>query len=86
MFLPKIGWLNYRNSRKIVGEPKNITVSSKGKHWYIAIQTEYEAELLPHKSTTIVGIDMGIKQFATLSNSTVYAPLNSFKAKAEKLA
>lgn len=86
VFLPKIGWISYRNSRKIVGEAKNITVSRKGKYWYISIQTEYEAELMPHQSTSIVGIDMGVIQFATLSNGTVYAPLNSFKSKAEKLA
>lgn len=86
VFLPKIGWVSYRNSRKVVGDAKNITVSRKGAHWYISIQTEYQAELLAHKSTSIVGIDMGIKQFATLSDGTVYAPLNSFKAKAERLA
>ena len=86
MFLPKLGWISYRNSRKVVGEAKNITVSRKGKHWYMSIQTEYEVNLLVHKSTSIVGIDRGIKQFATLSDSTVYAPLNSFKAKAERLA
>ncbi len=86
VFLPKIGWVSYRNSRNIVGNAKNVTLSRKGKHWYIAIQTEYEAELLPHKSTSMVGIDMGIKQFATLSDGTVYFPLSSFKAKSDKLA
>lgn len=85
VFLPKIGWVSYRNSRKVVGEAKNVTVSRKGKHWYMSIQTEYEVNLLAHKSTSIVGIDMGIKQFATLSDGIVYAPLNSFKAKAERL-
>ena len=73
VFLPKLGWVSYRNSRK-------------GKHWSMSIQTEYEVNLLVHKSTSIVGIDRGIKQFATLSDGTVYAPLNSFKAKAERLA
>ncbi len=86
VFLPKIGWVGYCNSRNIVGTPKNITVSRKGEHWYISIQTEYETDQLPHKSTSIVGIDMGIKRFATLSDGTVYEPLNSFKGKAEKLA
>lgn len=86
VFLPKIGWVKYRNSRNIIGEPKNITVSRKGKHWYASIQVEYDAMDMPHKSTSIVGIDMGIKQFATLSDGTVYQPLNSFKGKAEKLA
>lgn len=86
VFLPKIGWIGYRNSRQIIGIPKNITVSRKGKYWYISIQTEYETDQLPHESTSIVGIDMGIKRFATLSDGTVYEPLNSFKGKAEKLA
>ena len=86
VFLPKLGWVSYRNSRKVLGEAKNITVSRKGKHWYMSIQTEYEVNLLVHKSTSIVGIDRGIKQFATLSDGTVYAPLNSFKANAERLA
>jgi len=86
VFLPKIGWVRYRNSRKVLGEAKNITVSRKGTHWYLSIQTEYEADLLAHNSTSIVGIDLGIKHFATLSDGTVYAPLNSFKAKAQRLA
>ena len=84
--MPKIGWLSYKNSRKVLGEAKNITVSRKGTHWYLSIQTEYEVDLLAHQSTCIVGIDLGIKHFATLSDGTVYAPLNSFKAKAQRLA
>jgi putative transposase len=59
---------------------------SYGLHWYLSIQTEYEVDLLAHNSTSIVGIDMGIKHFATLSDGTIYASLNSFKAKAQRLA
>lgn len=29
IYLPKIGWVRYRNSRDVVGEIKNITVSQK---------------------------------------------------------
>jgi putative transposase len=86
IFLPKIGWVRYRNSRKIVGTPKNITVSRKGKHWYVSVQVEYEATILEHKSTSAVGIDMGVKRFATLSDGSFIEPLNSFKKSAEKLA
>jgi putative transposase len=86
LFLPKIGWVNYRNSRKVVGIPKNVTVSRKGNYWHVSIQVEYKANLLIHKSSSIVGIDMGVKHFATLSNGKVYEPLNSFKKNSEKLA
>lgn len=86
IFLPKIGWIRYRNSRKIVGTPKNVTVSRKGKHWYVSVQVEYEANIIEHKSTSAIGIDMGVKRFATLSNGTFIEPLNSFKKSSEKLA
>ena len=86
IFLPKIGWVRYRNSRKIVGTPKNVTVSRKGKHWYASVQVEYETNILEHKSTSAIGIDMGVKRFATLSDGTFIEPLNSFKKSAEKLA
>lgn len=84
--LPKLGWVRYRNSQKIIGTAKNVTVSRKGKHWYASIQVEYETPQPKHPSTSIIGIDMGIKRFATLSNGTVYEPLNRFKQSAEKLA
>ena len=86
VFLPKIGWIAYRNSRKIVGTPKNVTVSRKGKFWYISIQTEYEAKILPHESTSAVGIDVGVKRFITLSDGSHKEPLNSFKRLSVKLA
>ena len=86
VFLPKLGWVRYRNSRPITGTPKNITVTRKGAHWTIAIQTEQEVEEAIHPSTSIIGLDLGVKQFATLSDGTVYQPLNSFKQKADKLA
>ncbi len=86
LFLPKIGWVKYINSRGIIGAAKNITISEKAGYWYASIQVEYDTRALPHESTSIVGIDVGIKRFATLSDGTLYKPLNSFKSKADKLA
>ncbi|WP_395140474.1 RNA-guided endonuclease InsQ/TnpB family protein [Schlegelella aquatica] len=78
IFLPKLGWLRYRNSRKVLGEVKNVTVSASGGKWFVSIQTEREVEQ-PIPNGGAVGIDMGIARFATLSDGTFYAPLNSFK-------
>jgi putative transposase len=78
LFLPKLGWLRYRNSRKMLGEVKNVTVSMSAGKWFVSIQTEREAEQSAPKGG-VVGIDMGTKRFATLSDGTFYAPLNSFK-------
>ncbi|SPK77483.1 putative transposase (plasmid) [Cupriavidus taiwanensis] len=85
LFLPKLGWLRYRNSRDVLGVVKNVTVSQSGGKWYVAIQTEREVEQ-PVPQGDAVGIDMGIARFATLSDGMVYAPLNSFKKHEQRLA
>jgi putative transposase len=86
IFLPKLGWISYRNSREVLGEIKNVTVSYSCGHWYVSIQTEREASEAIHPSTSAVGIDVGIAQFATLSNGQVFAAINSFKQKQKRLA
>lgn len=86
VFLPKIGWLLYRNSRIIEGTAKNITVSQSEGHWYVSIQTEREIEQPVHPSTSIIGIDVGIAKLATLSDGTVFEPINSFKKHQQRLA
>lgn len=85
LFLPKIGWIRYRNSRDIVGEIKNVTVSQKCGRFFISIQTEFEYEIPTHKGGEI-GIDMGVARFATLSNGEFFEPLNAFKTYKGKLA
>lgn len=79
IFLPKLGWLRYRNSRSTLGVVKNVTVSLSGSRWFVAIQTEREVTQPLPQSTSTVGIDMGIARFATLSDGTFYEPLNSFR-------
>ena len=78
IYLPKIGLVRYRNSRKIIGTIKNVTVTAKCGKWYVSIQTEYEQEKPVHTGSDI-GIDMGIVRFATLSNGQYFNPVNAFK-------
>ena len=86
IFLPKLGWIHYRNSREVLGEVKNVTVSHSCGHWYISVQTEREVSEAKHPSTSAIGVDMGIAQFATLSDGHVFAAVNSFKQKQKQLA
>ena len=86
IFLPKLGWIRYRNSREVWGELRNVTVSSQGGKWFVSIQTRREVELPATPVTTAIGIDLGIARFATLSDGSYIAPLNSFKSKEAKLA
>ncbi|MBP4132865.1 RNA-guided endonuclease InsQ/TnpB family protein, partial [Gallibacterium anatis] len=85
LYLPKIGWVRYRNSRGVVGEIKNVTVIHKCGRFFVSIQTEFEYEIPTHNGGEI-GIDMGVIRFATLSNGEFFAPLNAFKIYKGKLA
>jgi putative transposase len=85
VFLPKLGWIRYHNSRDVPGVARNITVSGRAGKWFVSIQTEREVEP-PVPSGDAVGIDMGIARFATFDrplpefdNQDHLAPLNSFK-------
>ena len=84
--LPKLGWIRYRNSRQVLGDLRNVTVSCNNEKWFISIQTEREIEEAKTKSTTAVGVDVGITHFATMSDGTHIAPLNSFKKHQKRLA
>ena len=85
IYLPKIGFVRYRNSQNIIGEIKNVTVSQKCGKWFVSIQTEFEQEIPTPKGGEI-GMDMGIVRFATLSNGQYFEPINAFKTLKGKLA
>ena len=78
IFLPKLGWLRYRHSRNVLGELRNVTVSQSCGKWFVSMQTRREVEA-PLPKGGVIGIDMGITRFATLSDGSHLAPLNSFK-------
>ena len=86
IFLPKLGWMRYRNSRQVTGVVKNVTVSQSSGKWYISIQTESEVSTPVHPSASMVGLDAGVAKLATLSDGTVFEPVNSFQKNQKKLA
>ncbi|EDP1393657.1 IS200/IS605 family element transposase accessory protein TnpB [Salmonella enterica subsp. enterica serovar Reading] len=86
IFLPKLGWIRYRNSRQVTGVVKNVTVSQSCGKWYISIQTESEVSTPLHPSASMAGLDAGVAKLATLSDGTVFEPVNSFQKNQKKLA
>lgn len=86
IFLPKLGWLRYRNSRAVAGEVRNVTVSASGGRWFVSIQTRRELDAPLPAATGAIGIDVGIARFATLSDGSVIAPLGSFRQHQQRLA
>ena len=85
IFLPKVGWVRFRQSREIEGKVKNVTITREHDGWHVSIQVEVEKPKVIHESKSIVGIDMGVVKFVTLSTGEQIEPVNSFKKMHEKL-
>ena len=86
IFLPKLGWLRYHNSRYVLGNLRNATVSQSGGKWFVSIQTQRDVIATLPEATSAIGIDVGIARFATMSDTQSIAPLNSFKKHQQRLA
>jgi len=69
LYLPKIGWMSYKDSRPIEGIIKQVTIKRDGLHWNVHIVCDIVKEIVqaPLSVNTAIGIDLGIKTFAYLS-------------------
>ncbi|MCX5804008.1 MAG: transposase [Proteobacteria bacterium] len=68
--LSKIGTIKLKKHREIKGDIETCTIKKEIDRWYACFSVEYGPvkKLIPDKA---IGIDMGIKSFATLSNGEI---------------
>jgi len=86
--LPKVGGIHFRRSRRIQGEIRSATVSHVSGQWFVTILCKVEHQPTSN-ATSAVGIDMGVVNFATITdghNHSVIAPISAFRASEKKLA
>jgi len=85
VFIPKIGEVRWIKHRPLQGKPKKITISQEGDKWYCSVLCEYEKEEKPKQSDNLVGIDLGLKSFAVLSNGKTIKNIRTLKKYEKKL-
>lgn len=66
-------------------KPKNVTISRQADKWFISFRTEIEP-VQTEKTNLSIGIDLGVKQFATLSNGQVFDAPPEYKQLKAKIA
>ncbi len=62
----------------------SATVSEQAGHWYVSVLVEQE-QSVPENTGPIVGVDLGVKRLATLSDGTVIANPKPLKRRLKKL-
>jgi putative transposase len=86
--LPRLGRLRLKEHEYLPTSDKvtilSATVSEQAGHWYVSLQVE-EKRTVPENTGPVVGIDLGIKQLATLSDGEVIANPRHLKRRIKKL-
>ena len=84
--LPKLGLVPFAKSREVEGRILNATIRRNPTgNYFISILVETEVEPL-EKTGSSVGIDVGLKDFAILSDSTIYDNPKYFRSLEKKLS
>ena len=88
--LPKVGWLRLRMSRPVEGEFRNVSITREGDRWFASVQTSV-ADVAPSPDLVpTLGIDLGIANFAALSQRVdgreLVSPLDALRRQAKRLA
>lgn len=86
LVLSKLGNVKVKLHRELCGTPKAVTIrrSSTGK-WFVTLACECEVQPLSNEQK-VVGVDVGLSTFATLSNGEKIDNPRFFKAEQDALA
>ncbi|WP_066292119.1 IS200/IS605 family element RNA-guided endonuclease TnpB [Bacillus sp. FJAT-29937] len=84
--LPKLGNVRFAKSREVEGRIISATIrrNPSGKY-FVSLATETEIAELP-KTNSAVGVDVGLKHFAILSDGKIYSNPKFFHTLEDKLA
>jgi putative transposase len=85
--LPRLGLLRLHEKDYLPTDAKvlNATVSEQAGRWFVSIQVEEEQEKPVMTATTAIGVDLGIKTLATLSDGTIFENPRALKYAQKKL-
>lgn len=87
--IPILGWVNFYKNRSFEGKIGTVTVSKSIGKYYVSILIE-DGNSLPEKNpitpSTSVGIDVGLKDFAVLSNGQVFQNPKYLEKSSKRLA
>ena len=85
--LPKIGFVKLRQHRNINGIIKSCTITkTSSEKYYISIKTDEDECKKSILNNNIIGIDLGIKHFAVMSNGEVIENPKWFSKNENKIA
>jgi putative transposase len=83
--VPVLGWVKGAEGLRFSGKIKSATVKRKANYWFIVVSVETKFNSTACENQAVVGVDLGIKTLATLSDGKVLKVLSPLRARLAKL-
>ena len=87
VYVPKVGFIKIRQSQPVEGQTKSATFKRDARgHWFVTLTAEFampDVALPMPDPAKVVGIDLGLKDFATLTDAPPI-PAPKFYRKGER--
>lgn len=90
VYVPKVGWVKIRQSQDVDCKTKSATFKRDATgRWYVILTAEFEMPdipLQPVTSENVIGIDLGLKDFAVFSDGHREPPPKHYRKLERRLA
>ena len=87
--VPKVGWVKLHLSQPVDCPTKSATFKRDALgHWYVSLIAVFgmpDLPLPPARAENVIGVDLGLKDFAVLSNGERITPPKYYRAAQKKL-
>lgn len=83
--LPKLGWVRLRQSQRVEGALRNVSLRKEGSRWFCSIQVETASTLPAADLAPTLGLDVGVALFAAASDGQQIEPLAALKCQQARL-
>jgi putative transposase len=84
-WIPKLGWVKGTEELRFKGKITSATVRRKANYWFIVVSVETDKTFAICDNQAVVGVDLGIKTLATLSDGKVIESISPLRARLKHL-
>jgi len=84
-WIPKLGWVRGAESLRFKGKITSATVRRKANYWFVVVSVETENTHATCENQAVVGVDLGIKTLATLSDGKVIESVSPLRKRLGRL-
>jgi len=84
-WIPKLGWVKGAEELRFKGKITSATVKRKANYWFVVVSVETESTHAACENQAVVGVDLGIKTLATLSDGKVIESVHPLRKRLGRL-